>query len=193
MSEAYSDYWYELVENDSLRQGDLFRGLLVYWLPRDLPLAADAGATHHLEYTRADWIILTASCDLDQRRSTHVLMGRVVEATPEFLKCQSEKEYQQRLEVVRRGLDPGKFLLPGSSRVNPPLEMSIALFRTQVLLPVEYLQRNCTGPRLRLQHPFREKFGNWVGARFSDVGPEDHVQIPPITRIFEKHVLDAQE
>lgn len=40
----YSDHWYSIVEDESLRQGDIFRNLLAFWLPQDL-LADELAAT----------------------------------------------------------------------------------------------------------------------------------------------------
>jgi hypothetical protein len=62
------------------------------------------------------------------------------------------------------------------------------------MLPAAYLLRHCHDGRLRLRHPFRESFGNWVGASISRVGPEDETLIPDTgVVIFAAHILKATE
>jgi hypothetical protein len=193
----YSDAWYELVDGTELRQGDLFRDLLVVDLPPDLPLIKGDPPDElalKAQFRRGTFIVLTASCDLDNRRVQGTLLAAAPEATEAVVGASGDKEYRQRLEVVRRGLDPSKFLLSDCPLTEPPLPLSIVFFRQQHFLPIGYLEANCTGPRLRLRPPFREQFGNWVGARFANVGVENPDQIPPIVeRIFTKHILDAVE
>lgn len=194
------EHWYEVVDegDDSLRQGDIFRDLVVYWLPDDLPTLDDDADADDVELTvnadRGDWIVLTASCDLHQERFSHALLAGVAEASYEGLNIPGgedagQDELDKYQEVVRAGLDPTKFMLPSYEGIEPSFPRSVAFIRTNVFLPLPYLKRNCTDQRLRLNHPFREKFGNWVGQRFSAVGPEDYATIPRIRQVFPEHIL----
>ena len=62
-----------------------------------------------------------------------------------------------------------------------------------VLLPVSYLKRRCTGPRLSLRSPRRESFGAWAGAHLARVGIEDDEQIrfAGNSNLFPAQVLKA--
>lgn len=204
--DPYPEHWYEVVDggDQSLRQGDIFRDLAVYWLPDDLPIPEEEPGeepTVQVNVARGNWIVLTASCDLHQERFSHALLAGVDAATAEGLNIPGgedagQDELDKYQEVVRAGLDPTKYMLPRYEGIAPPFPRSVAFIRTNVFLPLTYLKENCTEPRLRLRHPFREKFGNWVGQRFSAVGPEDYATIPRIRRVFPEHILreaQAQE
>lgn len=171
--------WYEVVDDDSLRQGDIFRALRAFWLPDDLCVTGnhdDVPAPVSLEHAQGDWIVLTASCDMERTRKGQVLLASITHATQENLKVGVEKDRRERLEVIRKGFDPLRFLLAECAD-EPQLPLSFVAYRTQVLLPISYLRRNCTGPRLRLRSPHREKFGAWAGANLARVGIEDSDQI----------------
>jgi hypothetical protein len=190
-------HWYEVVEDDELRQGDILRNLLCFWLPSDLPvLDGDPGQGYELpvEWRRDTRIILTASCDLDARAVDHVLLAPVATADPPTLKADPGKEYERRLEALRRDLLPRMFMLSEYPDIDPQFLRSFVAWGRLVLLPTAYVRSQCEGPRLRLRSPYREKLGVWVGARMSAVGPEDVTQIPPGgQRVYEKHLLDADD
>ena len=188
-----SNHWYDRPTVENLRQGDLFIGLTAFWLPEDLSLEP-ARSDQFLAGQRAgNWIVASPSCDLDTARVTQALLVEVIEASPENVWGANTKQYSQTLEVLRRDLDPSKFLLPSHSDVDLPL--SFAHVRDQVLLPINYLQSQISRRMLRLKHPFREKFGNWIGSRFSDVGPENYTLLPKYydKGVFPPHVLRANE
>lgn len=178
------DSWYEIPDGPALRQGDIFRRLLVLWLPQELPLFDKVRPEQKLpvepEWDIGDWIVMSASCDVDRPNGyPHVLLGRVLPAIPQNFGLQDDgKEFQRRLEVVRKSLDPSRFLLAEHPRAEPPFPLSIVQFRVHVTMPIDYLRRAPVGGRLRLRHPLRESFGNWVGANISRVGPENAVLIP---------------
>jgi hypothetical protein len=193
----YHRDWYESVSGDSLRQGDIFRNLLVYWLPQDL---VDTGTdpqgeaqSIRAEYHRGAYIILSASCDVDQRGYDQVLLTRIVDATHQTLKVQTEKEFHLKLEVLRQGLVPSQFLLAAHPEVSPVFPLSVVQYKVHSLLPIQYVKRCCTGERLRLRSPHRERFGTWAGANLSRVGPENDSLIPRFTQIYAKDILAAVE
>ena len=103
---AVHEFWYETVEDTTVRQGDIFIDLMCYWLSEDLE-PESPGAP--VEKAAGTWIIAQASCDMESR-----------------------------------GLD-------------------------------------------------RVVFGNWVGARFSAVGPENEAVIPRFTGIHDHHVVVASD
>lgn len=181
----WKDFW-EVRDDGSLRQGDVFTDLAVAWLADDFDAPGQAERVRLA--TGGTWILTTPSCDLEQDRVQRALLCRVAAVTAELMRAETEKVLAKRLEVVRQGLDPSKFLLPEHGE-EPHFPRSIAFIREQVLVPIAYLLRNTGGARLRMKHPWREKFGNWVGQRFSEVGPE--VPVPRISSIYAQHILDA--
>jgi hypothetical protein len=177
--------WYEVVTDDKIRQGDIYRGLTVYWLPADLPVFDEEPPPTALQDYPAkswtgDWIVMSASCDLERgpEQYPHVLVGRILPATGEFLGVDNEKELKRRLEVVRTGRDHAKFLVAEHPDARPPFERSIVQYKVHLTLPHQYLRSARVHPRLRLKPPFREKFGNWVGANISRVGIAAEDEIP---------------
>lgn len=197
------DHWYEPVEgNDTLRQGDIFRGLLVYTLPQDLPApdtppAPGSRIPVDVVWARGDWIIMSASCDVDRPADVypHVVLGRVLPPTRDVLGTKSDKEHNERIEVIKKGLEPGRFMLSECPSAAPPFPQSVVQYRVHLTMPSSYLRRNCAGQRLRLRSPFRESFGNWVGANISRVGPETHTLIPgnPAVQTWPIHTLRAAD
>jgi len=193
--EDYTKHWYDIVDDATLRQGDVFRKIVCYWPPDELELRREdppQGSKSELAWHRGDYILLSASCDVDQDGYPYALLGRVVPASPENLKA-TGKDLEQRLEVLRQGLVPSQFLLAPCSAIDPPFPLSVVQHKVHALLPVGYLRRHSGMARLRLRHPLREKFGNWVGSNFSRVGPENQALIPRMAKIHPPHVLSAGE
>jgi len=194
------EHWYETPVGSELRQGDIFRSLLVMWFPQDLqgatsePSDADE-LTVKPEWAVGDWIVMSASCDVDRDSKSYpqALLGRVLPATWEAFGVKTAREFNERAEVVRKGLEPTKFLLPEHPQTRPPFPLSIAQYRIHVTMPADYLRRNCDGRRLRLKHPFRESFGAWVAGNIGRVGPETSTLIDEFTKTFPPHILKANE
>ena len=195
---AYWASWYDIVTDASLRQGDIFRNMIAFWLPQNLPkFDADPQEGEAIEanpiFARADWIILSASCDVDRSTPFHVLFARVIEASQTNLKAETAKVHKEKLEVLRQGYDPARFLLARNDDASPPFPQSFVEYRVQAFLPGEYVRRHCDEPRLRLKSPFREKFGNWAGASLSRVGIEDAIQIPRVAGFSASAVLRTSD
>jgi hypothetical protein len=79
------------------------------WFPQDLPVAErpadNAEVTVTPEWTVADWIVMSASCDVDRETKSypHVLLGHVLPVSTENFGVKTEKERDERAEVVRKG------------------------------------------------------------------------------------------
>lgn len=191
MSAAH-EYWYETVEDTTLRQGDIFIDLMCFWLSGDLK---PQSPTASVEKTTGTWIVAQASCDMESRGLDRVVVLEVLPASREILRLAEsapEKELKKRLEVIRIGAYPRRFLIPERPEGRVTIPMSMVAWDNLATLPTEYLRRHyCNGPRLRIKSPLREKFGNWVGARFSAVGPENEAVIPRFTSIHDHHVIVA--
>jgi len=182
---ALSDHWYEVIQDATLRQGDIFRSARAIQLPQGMVVPTQAGDAlqSQFELVVEDLIVLDASCDVDyslQRQAAcqQVLLAAVRYASKEALKATTDKDYRTRLEVIRRGLMNGRFLLPDHQGVDPHLPFSFVQYHARVLVPHQYLVSLCNTPRLRLRSPHRESFGSWVASCIGRVGPEDASQIP---------------
>lgn len=170
------------------------------WFPQNLPAAEDPPSestelTIRPEWVVGDWIIMSASCDVDRdaKQYPQALLGRVLPATLDTFGVKTDKEFNERAEVVRKGLEPAKFLLPEHPQVQPPFPLSVVQYRVHVTMPTDYLRRRCDGRRLRLKHPFRESFGTWVGANIGRAGPETSTLIPQFAKPFPTHALKANQ
>jgi hypothetical protein len=190
--------WYEIAEAPVLRQGDILRDLLVYWLPQTLPVPEndppDGNINVSAAWDRGTWIVMSASCDVERpsRVYEQVLIGRVLEATKEALREPNDEALRTRLEVLRQGY-PSAFVLAPHQAFAPPFPLSIVDWKTHLTMPADYIRSVVgTRPRLRLRSPFRESFGNWVGGNIQRVGIETDLQIPRFRAIFPEHRLRAE-
>lgn len=179
---GHSEQWYEVVEDSSLRQGDIIRNLYAFGFPQNLPVRREHPALRERIPTRGDvgdWIIMSASCDLERGHTVYpyVLVGRVLPATADKLGNIAGDRLSETLEVMRRGYDLRRFLLAPYPGIEPAFPLSFVQFRPHLTLPLDYIKRSCVGRRLRLRPPFREWFGNWVGSSFSRIGIEDTAQV----------------
>lgn len=190
---AVHEFWYETVEDATLRQGDIFIGLTCYWLSGDLE---PESPTPPVERATGTWIVAQASCDMEGRGLERAVVLEVLPAIRETLGMAErapETELQKRLEVIRIGAHARRFLIPERPEGRVTIPTSVVAWDSLATLPTAYLRRHyCGRPRLRLRSPLREKFGNWVGARFCAVGPEDEAVIPRFTRIHDHHVIVAR-
>ena len=197
MESIAHEHWYEFPVTSALRQGDIFRRLLVMWLPQDLEGAVDPPDNAQMlpvtcEWAAGDWIVMSASCDVDREANSYpqVMLGRVLPATLDNFKVKTMKDFNERAEVVRKGLEPTKFLLPEHPAATPVFPLSFVQYRIHVTMPADYLRRKGQG-RLRLKHPLRETFGTWVAGNIGRVGPETATLIPEFTKTYPAHTLKA--
>ena len=189
-------HWYEVVQGDSLRQGDILRDLPVFFLDDDQELPRDDDGDEvdvPGKFTRGDWIIVSPSCDLDIGRTNQAVLALCVPATEENLKAQGQKDRDQKLQVVRQGLDPSRLLLPEHAD-EPRFPLSFVSSLRLGTLPPSAIKRFVgDDQRLRLKHPFREVLGNWCGQWISRVGPENETLMPRFAPVFPKHILAQNE
>ncbi len=193
------EQWYEVVaaSTSTLRQGDILRNLFVVFFPDDLPDQdadpPDRTVAVRAKWDRGTWVVMSASCDVDKAGTgyDHVLMGRVLPATKEALRQQSEKEFEARLEVLRQG-HPSAFLLP--PHPTSAFQLSIVQWKAHLTMPTEYIRRAAVkADRLRLKSPLRESFGNWVGGNIQRVGIEDQTAMPKFRKIGAEQILRVNE
>jgi hypothetical protein len=177
----YSKRWYDVVEDDSLRQGDIFLDLLVFWHPQDIVVPEELMDAKDFslpsDVKKGCWILLTASCDIERKDSPQALLAPVIPAIS-LKKGATDKEFNLRLESMKQGLHQTKFLLPASNELDPEFPISFVEFRQYLTVPAHYLKNRAVGKRLRLRHPFREMLGAWAGGCLSRIGPEDDWNFP---------------
>lgn len=183
-SEA-AQHWYSLVSGDSIRQGDIYRDVL-------LPRFADSLTSDDLAEGGAPLVVtsqgtvavLSPSCDLEQDRvETGVLVARIWPATEKVLGATKRSDYRKRLELLRQDGYASRFLLPAYDKPDEPFPWSFVEWRQPYFLPKGYLRRFHDRERLRLRHPLREKFGQWAGQRLSEVGVEEEATLDRIISI----------
>lgn len=198
-------YWYSVVSGPTPpRQGDIYVSFLAPIITQVLPdQSADGGARAEFVTEEAPWVVLDASCDVDysppsegskgrKPSCARVLLAPLYPAIREKLGTKTDKELNERLEVMRRGDYPSKLLLPGHPEHLSAANAWYVEYRNRTLVPHAYLVLDPTVIRLRLNHPFREHLGNWVGACISRVGIEDGQKIPPyLGGLHDPHRLNA--
>ena len=175
--------WFDAVSDTSIRQGDIFFDLTVPVAGHSadtFPIAKDQDAGWPISVIEGDWVVFSASCDLEAGRSVeYPIIGRLFSVSDLIDEADRSQRARQKAEVLRRGLVPSKHLFADVETEGLVLQKRFADYRQHVCVPYKYLQSACAaGPRLRLKSPHREAFGNWVGNNFSRVGIEDQEQIP---------------
>jgi hypothetical protein len=155
-TEAAVPSWYETVTGPDLAQGDLLQEVLLPFISSSDPNRPEIS----LERTSA--IVLTQTCDLENRKVTQVLLGAI---SPYARYAEAERSRGKVFVASRRfrkavleGALPPLAVLRPSDAAGPPLEWSLIDFRRLYTLPLDDIQRlaNSLGTRLRLKSPYRE-------------------------------------
>ena len=159
-----------------MRQGDRLPGC---WIPEFPPdFAAQTDETRIIQADQADLIVITQSCDLEQRNVSLIAMCPLW-TIPAFEEAQasqgrgkSAKAWREYWNNVRKGRSPTLHLLASPTT---PLEARAAWlvdFRAIYSLPIDYLTRHASqlGDRWRLCSPFLEHFSQAFARSFMRVG-----------------------
>ncbi len=162
-----TDFWMR-VEGDGLAQGDLLPDCFVPELPPDF---GSPDCTQEIQIARADLIVITQSCDLENKKATHVALCWI-SSLSRFEQSNSEFAKKGRWEEVRQGRRQGLYLLPSPIHPHNNRDALVVTFRQIVSLPFAYLLRHsvAVGPRWRLQSPYLEHFFQGFGHFFMRVG-----------------------
>lgn len=167
-------FW-DKTEGPTLRQGDYLWRCLV---PRFSPSFSENSEIQEVEVREFDLIILTQSCDLENKKARLValspiyLISKFEQANPDYAK-------KGRWEEVRRGRVEGLHLLASPDNPANNREALVVDFREIYSLPYEYLVKHATelGSRWRLKSPFLEHFSQGFARLFMRVGLPS--SIPP--------------
>lgn len=160
-------FWIQ-VDGDRLAQGDLLPACLVPDFPSDFGSGADPA---EVEIAKADLIVLTQSCDLENKKIAFVSFCPV-STIPKFEQINPDFAKKGKWEEVRQGRREGLYLLPAPTNPRNNREALILDFRQIISLPVAYVVLHATrlGPRWRLQSPYLEHFSQAFARFFMRVG-----------------------
>lgn len=159
-------FWAQI--NDvSLRQGDFFSQCLV---PAFGP-KMDVGGRYEVVVEAYDLILVTQSCDLEQRK-VRLVASCPIYAISEFEQANPSFIKKGRWNEVLRGRMDGLHLLASPTNPANNREALVVDFREIYSLPFEYLTSRATqlGPRRRLQSPYLEHFSQAFARFFMRVG-----------------------
>lgn len=163
--------WYTVVDGDAPpMQGDFISNcpILIPVLPEQIKEGAKKvdGVVRLINV-----VILSQSCDLEQRKIELVLVCPVVPLS----KIQAENDYYKKTEgkkALRDGHLPGYHLMNKCEIEKFERELIVADFRNVYGVPIEFLLsfNKQSGERLRLLPPYREHLAQAFARFFMRVG-----------------------
>jgi hypothetical protein len=162
-----------------LRQGDYLTGCHVPVLPEDY--GRELRSMRRIRLDAGDMIVMTQSCDLEQRKVSVVALCPIWPVTTyeaiHIGPSASRREWTARWNNVRRGREPGLHLLASPSEPNNAWAALVVDFRVIYSLPYGYLSRLAadSGPRWRLNSPYLEHFSQAFARFFMRVGLPSNV------------------
>lgn len=165
-------FWVKINEQ-TLRQGDYLPGCLVPIPIFDPTTFGRDSKTQEVDMviSEFDLIILTQSCDLDNRKVDQVVLCPIYpiseyeEANPAFQK-------KGKWNEVLRGRIEGLHLLASPDKPDNNREALVVDFRQIYSLPYDYLLKHTEylGSRWRLKSPYLEHFAQAFAKLFMRVG-----------------------
>lgn len=176
--------WYEIVQGDSLVQGDMFFMCPVATVVGPWSFPIDEKQISY-EILQMNVIVMTQSSDLENQKTDLVLLACFNDWQTTVL-----TEYQKGNTAIRsrdfrkkliEGNIPGLSLLH-KHEAEPQLDWSIVDFHRLYTLPKSFLAQyaKSLGPRLRLRSPYREHLAQAFARYFMRVG------LPHDAKAFEK-------
>ena len=157
-----------------LAQGDYLPECLVPDIGPDFaPEGVAAGdvidAKEAVDVRAYDLIIVTQSCDLENKRAPLVALCPIYGLREFEAKNASMKG---KWNEVRKGKIEGLHLVSSFDKPSKPTECQVVNFREVYSLPVSYLERRATrlSERWRLSSPFLEHFSQGFARFFMRVG-----------------------
>lgn len=175
--------WYELVEDDSLQQGDILLTCPVYALP---PETADPSVLQsEVVVYEEDVIVLTQSCDLMIRQDGRCNVDDVILCRlylRDKFRDHADLGKAEFWENVRKGRYPAYHVLNRCELDGVFLDYMLVDFRKVFTLPVELTRQIArrNRPRVRLLPPYREHLAQAFARFFMRVGLP--VDVPPFKR-----------
>lgn len=169
-------FWHQVHEGE-LRQGDYLPGCTI---PVFGPAFAVGDEPHEIRTDQCDLIVVTQSCDLEQRK-VRLVAGCPIFPLDEFEAVNPAFARKGRWNDVLKGRIEGLHLLASPTAPEENRQALVVDFREIFSLPHDYLayHANQMGPRWRLKPPFLEHFSQAFARFFMRVGlpstiPEFH-------------------
>lgn len=159
--------WYEIVGGEeSLLQGDFINSC-----PVVIPSGAIDSAKVSAEVIEYDVVIMSQSCDLEQRKIVLVLVCPVWPLS-KFEEKNSFFESRKGKEALRQGNVPGYHLLNKCETNGFRIDYLVVDFRSVYSVPFDFLLNLATkkGRRLRLLPLYREHLSQAFARFFMRVG-----------------------
>jgi hypothetical protein len=162
---------WEKVTGGVLNQGDLLRGIAVPVIQSNFP-DLDENDTAPINVGTADVIIVSQSCDLEQRKIPFVVAANVSsldkfeQVDPKF------KTDKGRWRQVALGRQEALHMLHGLQGESGPARGCLVVdFRIISSLPLDYVEAFAAdaGERWRLQSPYVENLSQAIGRFFMRV------------------------
>lgn len=159
-------YWVEISETN-LRQGD-------YLTNCPVPVFSDIpkeGSALEIEIGKADLIVVTQSCDLENGKNELVALCPIY-TLAEFENANPKAAQKGFWEQVRRGKIEGFYMLSPLQNPENNRECLVVDFREIYSLPFEFLTKHAESleNRWRLKSPFLEHFSQAFARFFMRVG-----------------------
>jgi hypothetical protein len=157
--ETDSDSWYEVVNGETLEQGDVLTTVVT---PRAI-VDPDVEGGYRIRVGSASYIIVSQTCDLEHDKVHEVLLASV----RTYQELAHEVESARRTgfrEALIQGTDFAYFLL--HQFAGPPhLEWSVVNFHQLRLVDISSCRTQAKelGPRLRLIPPYKESLAQSFG------------------------------
>jgi hypothetical protein len=160
---------WERYKGGILNQGDFLEGVSIPIVRASFP-EGDASGNVPMSIGTANLIVMSQSCDLEQRKIPYVVASQVFTLT-EFEESNSTYKRSGRWKEVSRGRVEALHLLPSPDPKPDDRKYMVVDFRLIVSLPLEYVERVAgeAGERWRLQSPFIENLSHDFGRFFSRV------------------------
>ena len=160
-------FWLQVDEGE-LRQGDYLPGCSI---PVVGPAFAVVGEPHEIRTDQGDLIIVTQSCDLEQRK-VRLVAGCPIFPLAEFEAVNPAFARKGRWNEVLKGRIEGLHLLASPTAPEENRQALVVDFREIFSLPHDYLADHAKrlGPRWRLKPPFLEHFSQAFARFFMRVG-----------------------
>jgi hypothetical protein len=161
--------WWAQTSGPTLAQGDLLRDCLLPVFAQEPDPAAHEPMEQELR--RANLIVITQSCDLENERVEFVALCPI-NTLHEFEVTNPEFAKKGHWESVRKGRVEGLHLLASPEQPGANRKALVVDFGHIVSLPLAYLTRHADslGPRWRLLSPFSEHFSQAFARFFMRVG-----------------------
>jgi hypothetical protein len=156
-----------------LNQGDLLRGIAVPKVLDEFP-QTDADGRTQIDVADQDVIILSQSCDLEQRKVSFVVVALAF-SLADFEEVNG-KGWCKKWPEVGRGRHEGLHLLFGPEAEDKARECLVIDFRVTASLPLPYVENFAerSGDRWRLQSPYLENMSQAFARFFMRVAlPKD--------------------